>query len=170
MPFSCPSKILSVSIYDCLFLSAESRTFYIHVTLFPPLLPYPHDVYRPRGALCRKSSTENKVDGDAIKESGSFDERTGNSDGGSNGISFALPRSRTHESLYTRIHTLPGRKKHDVGRRKIFRGLSVPFSILWRRVPADVILRETRRETTCRNYFWLVAMIPRSMREQHPTL
>lgn len=90
-------------------------------------LPYPRGVYRPRGALCRKSSAENKVDGDAIKESGSFDERTEIPMEEATVYPLLFPTSWTHESLYTRVHTPLGRKKHDVGRRKIFRGLSVSF-------------------------------------------
>lgn len=160
-PFSCPFQILSNPIYDCLFLSAESQTFYITSLFFPSLALSSWRISPPRRSLLEKLHRE-QSGWRCHKRKWQFRWENRNSDGGSD----ILPCSWTYESLYTRIHTLPGRKKYDVGRRKIFRGLSVPFSILWRRVPADVILRETRREITCRNYFWPMATIPRSIREQ----
>lgn len=141
-----------------LFVSVRRISDLLPTSLFFLLALPSWRILPPRRSL---SEELRRVDGDAIKESGSFDERTETSMEEATAYPFA-PSERTKVCI--REFTLrPAEKSTTSGAEKYFAASRFPFSIFWRRVPADVILRETFRRTTYRNYFWPTATIPHSM-------
>lgn len=145
-------------VYDCLFLSVEPRTFYPCHFFF---LLYPCDIYRPRGTLCRKSSIKDdwvdrsREEVDCYKKKWQFRWENGNCDEDA----MAYPPD-VGKFVYASSHSgRPRKKKHDVGRRKIFCSLySFPSNsecrLTW------FSKRIASCGTTYGNYFWPMATIP----------
>jgi len=121
LPFPCPSS-LSRSLFTTVCFCLPNLGPFTHVTLF--FFPsYPCGVYRPRGALCRKSSAEDRTGRECCKRKWQFlDERTETP----REDATAYPLTPwTYESLYTRVHTPLARRN-----TKIFCGLPIFLSLL----------------------------------------
>lgn len=121
-PYEMPLFILPGSIrppvYDCLFLYGRISDLLPTSIFFLLALPS-WRISPPRRSLSKKLRGERSVDGKCHKRKWQFRWENGNFDGRSDGILFASPC--TYESLYTRVHTPPSRKKHATsGAEKYF--------------------------------------------------